>query len=159
MQRTKQLQLAVVGAAVLIGVLIFFAPRQTTEGNVEKEPLSDLDLKVDSAVSLVSGSNPMAGIMLLREVLNEDPKHVPALYQLGVFSMQSRQFDKAVERFLQVLSIDPEKHEAHFFLGQAYAALGNKEEAVKRFEKYKTFLTLKSDIEEVEGYIKELKQN
>ena len=38
-------------------------------------------------------------IQLLREVLNEDPEHPEALYQLGVFSIQSQQWQNGLNRF------------------------------------------------------------
>ena len=44
----------------------------------------------------------MQGIMMLREVLEEDPKNELALFNMGMLSIQSGQYDKAVERLVEL---------------------------------------------------------
>ncbi|MEM8566688.1 MAG: peptidase, partial [Bacteroidota bacterium] len=65
---------------------------------LEKQP-DNLGVKNKIAMTLVSSSNPMQGILMLREILQEDPDNEQATFNLGVLSMQSGQYEKAVERF------------------------------------------------------------
>ncbi|PPL01935.1 tetratricopeptide repeat protein [Parapedobacter indicus] len=95
----------------------------------------DLDAKTGLGSAYVSGTNnPMAGIALLREVVEADPSHIGANKSLGLFSMQSRQFDRAIERFKTVISVQPDA-ESYFYLATSYENIGLKREAISAFEK------------------------
>lgn len=103
---------------------------------VEIDP-ENLDAKTGLGSALVSGSeNPMAGIALLQEVVEKNPDHLEANKSLGLFSMQSRQFDKAITRFQKVLSIEPDA-ESYFYIATSYENIGLKKEAVAAFQKSK----------------------
>lgn len=103
---------------------------------LEMEP-ENLDAKAGLGAALVSGSsNPMSGIALLQEVVQAEPNHLEANKSLGLFSMQSRQFDRAIERFLTVTSIAPDA-ESYFYLATSYENIGLKKEAIAAFEKSK----------------------
>src|SRR5690606_19386053 len=96
---------------------------------------ADLDAKTGLGSAYVSGTNnPMAGIALLREVVQADPKHIGANRSLGLFSMQSRQFDKAIDRFKTVVSQQPDA-ESYFYLATSYENIGLNREAIAAFEK------------------------
>lgn len=98
---------------------------------------NSLSAKTGLGASLVTGSNnPMAGIALLREVVTAEPKNLEANKTLGLFSMQSQQFDKAIERFQTVLEIKPDA-ESYFYLATAYEKIGLKNEAISAFKKSK----------------------
>jgi thioredoxin-like negative regulator of GroEL len=56
---------------------------------------------------------------------------------LGFFSMQSGQFDKAVERFEKVLSIDPSLSEVKIYLSEALDASGKREDALRLLNEIK----------------------
>ena len=74
---------------------------------LEQQP-ANLDAKTGLGVAYVSGtSNPMQGIQLLREVVEKDPENINANMNLGLFSMKSGQFAKAVNRFKTVIAKDP----------------------------------------------------
>ena len=99
----------------------------------------------------------MKGIMMLREVLQEDPDNVQAHLQLGLFSVQSGQYDKAVERFRKVLELDPANNaEAWFFLGRTYATMDSIGLAIEAFEQYKTTVTDTAIRNGVDRFITEL---
>jgi uncharacterized protein HemY len=55
---------------------------------------------------------------------------------LGLFSLQSRQFDKAIERFKTVIDQKPDA-ESYFYLATGYENIGMKKEAVTAFQKSK----------------------
>lgn len=95
----------------------------------------DLNAKTGLGSAYVSGTNnPMAGISLLREVVDADPDHVGANKSLGLFSMQSRQFDLAIDRFKKVVSLEPDA-ESYFYLATSYENIGLNREAIAAFEK------------------------
>jgi tetratricopeptide (TPR) repeat protein len=96
-----------------------------------------LDARTGLGIAYVSGSmNPMQGIQLLKGVTDEDPKNVKANTSLGLFSIKTGQFDKAIERFKTVLSVK-EGPEAWFYLASCYESLGQKQEAINAYLKSK----------------------
>ena len=98
---------------------------------------NNLAAKTGLGASLVTGSNnPMAGIALLREVVQADPKNLDANKTLGLFSMQSGQFDRAIDRFKTVIEIKADA-ESYFYLATAYEKIGQKSEAIAAYAKSK----------------------
>ena len=69
---------------------------------------------VDVAVAKVSGENPMEGILELRQLAESTPPNLDAVMWLGRFSVQSGQWDKARERFNQVIDAAPDRVEAYW---------------------------------------------
>jgi tetratricopeptide (TPR) repeat protein len=94
-----------------------------------------LEAKTNMAMTYVSSSNPMQGILLLREVLEESPNFEPALFNMGILSMKSNQFAKAEGRFRQIIEKNPKNTQAQFYLGVSLVELGKKEEAKTILEK------------------------
>jgi tetratricopeptide (TPR) repeat protein len=128
--KARTLKTLAAAIAALIIVLLLIMPKQPSSkrevASVNSDPLHQ---KMDKAIGLVkSGENPMQGIMLLREVLDEDSTYVPAIYWMGMFSVESGQLDKAQERFKSVVSLDPEYVDAYWQLGHL---------ALERAEYYK----------------------
>jgi cytochrome c-type biogenesis protein CcmH/NrfG len=98
---------------------------------------ASLDAKTGLGSAYVSGTaNPMQGIQLLLEVVKEDPKNVKANTNLGLFSMRSGQFDKAIIRFKTVIEQKPDP-EAWFYLATSYENLGQNKDAILAYEKSK----------------------
>lgn len=102
----------------------FYQKALTTNPNL-------LAAKANMAMTYVSTQTPMQGIMLLREVLQQDPTNELALFNLGMLSMRSGQHQRAVERFRQILVNNPANRKAMFYLGISLAEAGQKEEARK----------------------------
>lgn len=93
---------------------------------------SNLDAKTDLGLCYAEGtSSPMEGIKLLREVVTSNPEHEMAQFNLGILSVKSGQYDKAVERFETVLKINPSNNEARFLLGKTYSLIGKNELALE----------------------------
>lgn len=114
------------------------------------------DLKSKIAMTYVSSSNPMQGILMLREIVELDPENIEAIFNLGLLSRQSGQFDKAVERFEKLISIEESNIQARFLLGLSYLDLENKAEAKKHFEIIKNTSDDPAVLATVEGYLKEI---
>ena len=158
MSGVKKPQLLILAVVVVVGVLLILAPRIPSGKNEVPVSTADpLEMRVQEAVALVNGEDPMKGIMMLREVLKEDPDNVQAHLQLGLFSVQSGQYDKAVERFRKVLELDPANNaEAWFFLGRTYATMDSIGLAIEAFEQYKTTVTDTAIRNGVDRFITEL---
>ncbi|MDX1628111.1 MAG: tetratricopeptide repeat protein [Fulvivirga sp.] len=103
-----------------------------------KEEPDNLEVKNKLAMTYLTTSNPMMGIMMLREILEEDPDNEEALFNMGVLSMQSGQYEKAVERFEDLTAKYSDNIQAQFFLGVSYLETGKKEKARTQFELVKT---------------------
>lgn len=99
---------------------------------------TDLDAKTKMAMTFLTTTEPMKGILMLREVVEEAPDNELAQYNLGLLSIQSQQYDKAVDRFEKVVRLNPEHLQAQFFLGVSYFESGTKKKAKKQFERIKT---------------------
>ena len=70
------------------------------------------------------------------EIAEQDPKNLKANLNLGLFSMKSGQYEKAVERFKTVISLAPSA-EAWFYLASSYENLGMKPDAIGAYLKTK----------------------
>ncbi|MBE8712878.1 tetratricopeptide repeat protein [Sphingobacterium hungaricum] len=117
---------------------------------------NNLDAKMGLGAAMVTGTNnPMAGIALLREVVAAEPKNVEANKTLGLFSLQSKQFDKAIERFQTVIEVKPDA-EAYFYLATAYQNIGLKSEAIASFQQSKALAADPTLSQYIDSQIKEL---
>lgn len=95
------------------------------------------EVKTGLGIAYVTGTpNPMQGIQLLLEVVKNDPKNLKANLNLGLFSMKSGQYDKAVDRFKTVIAQAPSA-EAWFYLASSYENMGMKPEAIGAYLKTK----------------------
>ena len=130
---------------------------ETYQKALELKPKS-LDAKTGLGVAYVSGTpNPMQGITLLLEVVKEDPKNSKANMNLGLFSIKSGQFDKAINRFKTVIEVNPTP-DAWFYLASAYENLGQKTEAITAYEKSKELAADPALSTYVDRKIQELKK-
>ncbi|WP_246150757.1 tetratricopeptide repeat protein [Adhaeribacter aerolatus] len=100
---------------------------------------ANLDAKTNLAMTYIAaGEQPMQGIQLLREVITTNPNNEKALFNLGILSIQSGQYDKAVERFKHLVEVNPKHIQGNFYLAVSLAEIGKKEEARQVFTKAKT---------------------
>jgi len=130
--------------------------RSLFEVVLEEDP-TNLDAKTKMAMTFLSEPNPMQGILMLRDVLAQDPKNELALYNMGMLSIQSGQYDKAAERLEELVKINPNHTQAHLLLGIAWMNTGKKEEARAQFEKVKLLDKDPSVQATVDSYLKDLK--
>lgn len=72
---------------------------------------------------------------IYRRILTSDPKHVEALYLLGVVSCQTGNIDQGVELFSQAIRHAPSNPFPYFYLGDAYQTLNRPEDAEACFRK------------------------
>ena len=130
-----------IGLTIAVGValvaIVLWLPRKS----VDAEQLSVLpsemvaaDDPVEAAVQKVSGENPMEGILALRALAESNPPNVDAVVWLGIFGIQSGQFDKARERFSEALTLEPGHLEATWQLAMLDMEEGAYDRAVVGFE-------------------------
>ena len=102
----------------------------------------------------------MQGIMMLLDVVKKDPGNYKANLSLGQFAIQSRQFDKAVNRFKTAIANASKKDnivEPWFYLAESYRQLGMKKEAISAYQKCKEMMPDPVFGQRIDEYIKELK--
>ena len=99
----------------------------------------------------------MQGIQMLRGVLADDPKNEFALYNMGMLSVQSGQYEKAIDRLLELMAVNPNHVQGNLLLGVAYLNKGSKEKARQQFEKVKKLDSDPAVQATVESYLKDLK--
>lgn len=151
-------QIILIVSAAIVAVILFIAPKKALVSQEVKTEMA-FESRIDSAVALVeSGNAPMKGIFQLKGLLEESPENTKILLHLGVFAVQSGQYDKALERFNKVLEINPDLAETYYYMGHTFANKNDHLQAITYFEKYKTLIDDKNAIKEVESIISNLKK-
>jgi cytochrome c-type biogenesis protein CcmH/NrfG len=95
--------------------------------------------------------------MMLQEILKADPQNELATFNLGLLSMQSGQYDKAIGRFEQILKQNPDNDQAKFYLGVSHAEAGHAAEAKKILKEVKASNQDPVVQTTVDEYLKKLK--
>lgn len=125
--------------------------------NAMKLQPESLDAKTGLGIAYVNGGGtPMQGIALLLDVVRQDPKNWNANFNLGLFSMKSGQFEKAVERFKIASASKPGNVEPVFYLAESYKQLGLRKEAIDAYQKCKQLMPDPTFDQKMDQYIKEL---
>ncbi len=108
---------------------------------------SNLDAQVDLAVSVYNinswepSQNPMDMMQpakLLLGVVKRNPNHIDALYYLAKLSIETKQYEKAIERFKKLVSLQPQNREFYLELSGIYSIMGNEQESKLWLEKAKS---------------------
>ena len=86
------------------------------ENKKSKEDVQNL-VSVEQALRLIEGPNPMEGVFMFRDIVENNPQDTEALYYLGVLSNQTGQYQNASERFNQLIAIDSSDKRAYLQLG------------------------------------------
>lgn len=130
---------------------------------IEKNPNDD-DLRIGLGSTYIYGSgrmgnsaDAMKGIQEILVVASKDSSNMKAQLVLGVGGMVSGQYDKARDRFLNVIKHEPNNIEAIAYLADTYAVLGEKEEAIKWYNKSKILVNDPHYSKEVDERINRLK--
>ena len=121
---------------------------------------NDPDLLTWEAISYFSTAEaPMEGVLKMRDVLKKYPDHKPALLNMGMLSMQSGQFIKAVPHFERLIQLDSVNTEYRFYLGVSLAESGKKAAAIPHLEfvsKKETNAEIKHSVDD---YLSQLRSN
>ena len=166
MKSLSKVQLLFIVGAIALVAVIYLMPKTaplSAEALVEATESASIELSADEKIAeaigiVMKGEEPMKGIMMLRDVLKEDPENKKAHLTLGMFSIQSGQFEKALDRFNKVLSIDSSDSEAYLYLAEVHEKLGQSNLAIENLETYKTLVEDSNSLAQVQIIINELKK-
>jgi len=121
----KRSPLLALGMGIVLALYIYTSsvrpiPKmKNTEVSLEeqvKEALSDIQ----------NGESPedqMKGILKMRALAERNPENADLQWNMGLFSMQTGQYEKAVARFENVISLDDARVDAYMQLALSYSAL------------------------------------
>ena len=129
---TKQIQFFILAIALVSIFLLYQLPTSVLENKESEEEIKNV-VSVERALKLLEGNNPMEGVFMFREILQNEPKNTQALYYLGLLSNNTGQYINAIERFNQLITIDSSDKRAYLQLGISNYQLGNKEVADSLF--------------------------
>jgi len=137
MPMPKQRILLSVLVLLSLGLIVLFLmlPKHPASKEVAATTMDPDSLKLQQAVELVNGTNPMAGITLLREMVAEDSTYADAHYYLGLFSVKSGQLDKAIARFEKVIALRPDDIKYQIEVGYQFMVMDTVSLALQCFER------------------------
>jgi|TARA_B110000967_G_scaffold36737_1_gene35989 TolA-binding protein len=131
---SRNKQIILIALSVLLVVLFLFMPEQPLETT------NNIKARVEKAIRAVQSEDPMSGIQDLLTIVEEDSTQLDAQYYLGLFSIKSGQFEKAVNRFEKVITfVGLKKYpDARYQLSVCLEALGKTEASLEQLEVYMT---------------------
>tara|TARA_B100000214_G_C23966296_1_gene627877 strand:+ start:2286 stop:2744 length:459 start_codon:yes stop_codon:yes gene_type:complete len=128
----KKIQFFIITIALVSIYLLYQLPTSVLENKESEEEIKNV-VSVERALKLIEGNNPMEGVFMFREILQNEPKNTEALYYLGLLSNNTGQYSNAIERFNQLITIDSSDKRAYLQLGISNYQLGNEEVADSLF--------------------------
>jgi len=102
--------------------------------------------------------NPMQGILKVKQVVDKNPQNAYGQFILALGGKKSGQYDKAIERFLIVIQVQPSNLEAMVHLAECYELTNKKDEAIKWYTKVKDLVNIPDAKVAISKRIKELKK-
>ena len=88
---------------------------------------STLTEQIQEALSNIqNGESPeaqMKGVLQMRALADANPENADLQWNMGLFSMQTGQYGKAVARFEKVISLDAQRLNAYMQMALSYTAL------------------------------------
>lgn len=102
--------------------------------------------------------NPMQGITKIKEVVDKDSTNAYGQFILALGGKKSGQYDKAIERFLTVINIQPNQIEAMIHLAECYELTDQKDLAIEWYTKVRNSVNIPEAKEAISKRIKELKK-
>ena len=102
--------------------------------------------------------NPMQGITKIKEVVDIDSTNTYGQLILALGGKKSGQYDKAIERFLTVIKIQPNHIEAMIHLAECYELTDQKALAIEWYTKVSNSVNIPEAKEAISKRIKELKK-
>ena len=102
--------------------------------------------------------NPMQGITKIKEVVDKDSTNAYGQLILALGGKKSGQYDKAIERFLTVINIQPNHIEAMIHLAECYELTDQKALAIEWYTKVSNSVNIPEAKEAISKRIQELKK-
>ena len=96
---------------------------------------TSLQSKIRLATQLFQQGKDQEAEKLFIEILEQDPKQVPAYNFLGILYSRTGRYEQAIAAFQNLLAINPDYAGAYFGLGVAYKYLKDPHRALEHFRK------------------------
>ena len=115
--------------AIILGLVlalyVYISSVRPNRPSIKKE-LSITEQIQDALSNIQDSDNPqsqMKGILQMRSLTEKYPENADLLWNMGLFSIQSGQYEKAVARFEKVINIDAQRLDAYVQLAMSYVEL------------------------------------
>ena len=121
--------------AVVIGIalVLYIYTSSVRPTPAVKNVQSTLTEQIQEALSNIKNSESpeaqMQGVLQMKSLADKYPQNADLQWNMGLFSVQSGQYQKAVNRFEKVVQLDDNRLEAHMQLALSYAALKDTSQA------------------------------
>ena len=110
---------------LVLALYIYTSSVRPKRPSIKKE--LSITEQIQSALSNIQDAdNPqsqMKGILQMRSLSEKYPENADLQWNMGLFSIQSGQYEKAVARFEKVINIDAQRLDAYMQLAMSYLAL------------------------------------
>ena len=110
---------------LVLALYIYTSSVRTKRPSLKKE-LSITEQIQAALSSIQDADNPqsqMKGILQMRSLSEKYPENADLQWNMGLFSIQSGQYEKAAARFEKVINIDAQRLDAYMQLAMSYLAL------------------------------------
>jgi cytochrome c-type biogenesis protein CcmH/NrfG len=112
--------------AITLALFIYVSSSKQKIISQPKQTITVSDQINEAFANIRNGDSPeaqMMGILKMRSLAEEYPENSDLQWNMGLFSMQSGQFQKALDRFKNVLKIDSSRQDATMQLALCYTSL------------------------------------
>ena len=133
MRKSYLIAIVVSVALGLIVLFLLFPTQPKSALDKANSPIAD-SVKIQQAIELVNGPQPMQGIQMLLSMVEENPKNVEAHFVLGEFAIRSGQMEKAVARFNTIIELQPQNTLAYIYKGEALMQMDSLQAALATFK-------------------------
>ena len=122
--------------AIILGLVlalyIYTSSVRPKRPSTKKElPISEqIQVALSNIQDAENPQSQMKGILQMRSLSEKYPDNADLQWNMGLFSIQSGQYEKAVARFEKVINIDAQRLDAYMQLATSYLALQDTSAAI-----------------------------
>ena len=121
----KKSPLLAIGMGIVLALCLYISSVKSSH-KVKNAQLSLTEQIAQALSDIQNGESPedqMKGILKMRALAESNPENADLQARMGLFSMQTGQYEKAVARFEKVISLDDKRVNAYMQLALSYSAL------------------------------------
>ena len=121
----KRSPLIAIILGLVLALYVYISSVRPNRPSLKKE-LSITEQIQDALSNIQDADNPqnqMKGILQMRSLSEKYPENADLQWNMGLFSIQSGQYEKAVARFEKVINIDAQRLDAYVQLAMSYVEL------------------------------------
>ena len=110
---------------LVLALYIYTSSVRPKRPSTKKElPISEqIQVALSNIQDAENPQSQMKGILQMRSLSEKYPDNADLQWNMGLFSIQSGQYEKAVARFENVINIDAQRLDAYMQLAMSYIAL------------------------------------